>query len=48
MGGIIFINREKKEEALRALCIIPVTCEEIIRQIEKEYYSHNVIDERSY
>ena len=46
--GIIFINREKNEEALRALGITPVAREEIIKKIEKEDYSHTVIDEVSF
>ncbi|MDE6380869.1 MAG: toxin [Muribaculaceae bacterium] len=46
--GIIFLHRDKNEEALRALGITPVAREEIIKKIEKEDYSHTVIDEVSY
>lgn len=46
--GIIFLHREKNEEALRALGITPVAREEIIKKIEKEDYSHSVIDETSF
>ncbi len=46
--GIIFLNRQKNEEALRALGITPVAREEIIKKIEKIDYSHSVIDETSF
>ncbi len=46
--GIIFLHREKNEEALRALGITPVAREEIIRKIEKNDYSHSVIDATSF
>ena len=46
--GIIFLNRKKNEEALKALGITPVAREEIIKTIEKDDYSHCVIDEVSY
>lgn len=46
--GIIFLNRKKNEEALRALGITPVAREEIIKKIEKDDYSHSVIDETSF
>lgn len=46
--GIIFLHREKNEEALRALGITPVAREEIIKKIEKDDYSHSVIDETSF
>lgn len=46
--GIIFLNREKNQEALKALGITPVAREEIIKKIEKEDYSHSIIDQTSY
>ncbi|MBJ2186660.1 toxin [Muribaculaceae bacterium Isolate-042 (Harlan)] len=46
--GIIFLHRDKNEEALRALGITPVAREEIIKKIEKEDYSHSIIDEASF
>lgn len=46
--GIIFLNREKNEEALRALGITPKAREEVIKKIEKEVYSHSVIDHTSF
>lgn len=46
--GIIFLHREKNEEALRALGITPTAREEIIKKIEKDDYSHSVIDETSF
>ena len=46
--GIIFLHRDKNEEALRALGITPVAREEIIKKIEKQDYSHSVIDEASF
>ena len=41
--GIIFLHRDKNEEALRALGITPVAREEIIKTIVKDDYSHSVI-----
>lgn len=38
--GIIFLHRDKNEEALRILGITPVAREEIIKKIEKDDYSH--------
>lgn len=46
--GIIFLHREKNEEALRALGITPVAREKIIKEIETEDYSHSIIDETSF
>ena len=46
--GIIFLHRDKNEEALRALGITPVAREEIIKKIEKEDYSHSIVDEASF
>ena len=46
--GIIFLHRDKNEAALRALGITPIAREEIIKKIEKEDYSHSVIDEKSF
>lgn len=46
--GIFFINRAKNKEALRALGITPVAREEIVKKIEKEDYSHSIIDEVSF
>lgn len=46
--GIFFINRDKNKEALRALGITPVAREEIIKKIERDDYSHTVIDEASF
>lgn len=46
--GIIFLHRQKNEEALRALGITPVAREEIIKKIERDDYSHSVIDESSF
>ena len=46
--GIIFLHRDKNEEALRALGITPVAREEIIKKIEKVDFSHSVIDETSF
>ena len=46
--GIIFLNRDKNEEALKALGITPVAREEIIKKIEKEDYSHSILDESSF
>ena len=46
--GIIFLHREKNEEALRALGITPIAREETIKKIEKDDYSHSVIDETSF
>lgn len=46
--GIIFLNREKNEEALKALGITPIAREEIIKTIEKDDYSHTIIDEVSF
>ena len=46
--GIIFLHRDKNEEALRALGITPTAREEIIKKIEKEDYSHSVIDNVSF
>ena len=34
--GIIFLHRDKNEEALRAVGITPIAREEIIKKIEKE------------
>lgn len=42
------MNREKNEEALKALGITPVAREEIVKKIETEDYSHSIIDETSY
>ncbi len=46
--GIIFIHRDKNEEALKALGITPLAREEIIKKIEKEDYSHSIIQESSF
>lgn len=46
--GIIFLHRDKNEEALRALGITPIAREEIIKKIEKDDYSHSIIDESSF
>lgn len=46
--GIIFLHRDKNEEALRALGITPVAREEIIKKIERDDYSHSVIDDTSF
>lgn len=46
--GIIFLHRDKNEEALRALGITPVAREEIIKKIEKNDNTHSVIDETSF
>lgn len=46
--GIIFMHRDKNEMALKALGITPVAREEIIRKIERQDYSHSLIDEKSF
>ncbi len=46
--GIIFLHRDKNEAALRALGITPVAREEIIKKIEKEDYSHSIIDDTTF
>lgn len=46
--GIIFLNRAKNEEALRALGITPVAREEFIKKVERNDYSHSIIDATSY
>lgn len=46
--GIIFLHRDKNEEALKALGITPIAREEIIKKIEKDDYSHSVFDEATF
>lgn len=46
--GIIFLSRQKNEEALRALGITPIAREEIIKKIDKNDYSHTVVDEATF
>lgn len=46
--GIIFLHRDKNEEALRILGITPIAREKIVKKIEKNDYSHSIVDESSY
>lgn len=46
--GIMFLDREKNEEALKMLGITPRMRKEIIRDIEADDYIENIMDEFSY
>ena len=46
--GIIFLNRQKNQEALRILGITPSARKEIIRSITSDDYIETIVDEFSY
>lgn len=46
--GIIFIDRNKNDEAMAALGITPVQRENIIRRIEVDDYIETIVDEMSF
>lgn len=46
--GIIFINRDKNQEALEMLGITPLTRKDIVRSITSDDYIETIVDEISY